>query len=162
MKKLKPETILIGEAPGYKGCSLTGVPFTSEWILLKNPFKLDIFSGNYQKSNSESHYHKEATATILWNYLAKSENIPLLWNAFPFHPHKPGKLDSNRSPTSKELDLGILWINRMLKLFDIQKLVAIGNRAQYSLNKHNFACTKIRHPSYGGKAEFINGMSLLK
>ena len=29
-----PQILLVGEAPGYRGCRLTGVPFTSELILV--------------------------------------------------------------------------------------------------------------------------------
>lgn len=36
MYKLKPRVILVGEAPGYRGCRLTGVPFTSEHLLMNN------------------------------------------------------------------------------------------------------------------------------
>ena len=35
MELLNPRILLVGEAPGYQGCRLTGVPFTSEYILLK-------------------------------------------------------------------------------------------------------------------------------
>ncbi|WP_207653606.1 hypothetical protein [Clostridium peptidivorans] len=43
MYKLKPKIILVGEAPGYRGCRLTGVPFTSEHLLMNNISGLEIF-----------------------------------------------------------------------------------------------------------------------
>lgn len=34
MQRLKPEVMLVGEAPGVHGCYLTGIPFIAEWRLL--------------------------------------------------------------------------------------------------------------------------------
>jgi len=36
MSKINPSILFLGEAPGYKSCRLTGVPFLSERVLDKN------------------------------------------------------------------------------------------------------------------------------
>ena len=38
MIDVKPSHLLLGEAPGYKGCGITGIAFTSERILNENTF----------------------------------------------------------------------------------------------------------------------------
>lgn len=38
MLKIKPKYLLVGEAPGYKGCRWSGIPFTSEEILDTSSF----------------------------------------------------------------------------------------------------------------------------
>jgi len=38
MTEIKPTKLLLGEAPGYKGCGITGIAFSSERILTENEF----------------------------------------------------------------------------------------------------------------------------
>ena len=43
MAERQPRLLLLGEAPGYRGCRVTGVPFTSESILLDEACSLGLF-----------------------------------------------------------------------------------------------------------------------
>ena len=71
--------LLIGEAPGYKGCKITGIPFTSGKVFenVKHPV-LSTLRKNLHLSKIES----ENNATIVWNYLATKTCTPLFWNSF--------------------------------------------------------------------------------
>ena len=42
MSLLKPNILFVGEAPGYQGCALTGIPFTSEFII-KTHIQVEAF-----------------------------------------------------------------------------------------------------------------------
>ena len=120
---LKPDTILIGEAPGYKGCRWTGIPFTSEKVLLGEYKEKHLFGvNNGYRIRDIKRPQAEATATIMWTYLTTFNVYPLLWNAFPFHPHFPGEFDSNRKPSSKELDVGKNILQELLDIFQISNI----------------------------------------
>ena len=145
MLKINPKVMLVGEAPGYNGCRLTGIPFTSEFILRNHPFfKNKFFVEGNQKENS---------ATIMWNVLDEINKIPLIWNVFPFHPFKDNA-KSNRKPNKKEIDQGGYFLKNLINLFDIHKIIAVGNTAEITLNNLGYKSLKVRHPAYGGKAEF--------
>ena len=166
----KPDVLIIGEAPGYKGCRLTGVPFTSERILVKNE-NIFGFSKGYRITDENGIPVSEQTATIVWNVLAelmgirsdKGKNyntpkLPLFWNAFPFHPYKRGNIRSNRKPNREELKTGELFLRRMLEFSKFRKIIALGNAASVSLTSMHIPHTRIRHPSHGGKKEFEEGL----
>ena len=129
-KRKNAQILLVGEAPGYKGCARTGVPFTSD-------------SGEISSKIMQEAINK---------YNPKV-NI-LFWNAFPFHPHKKGALKSNRKPNKTELQDGRVFMEHFLEVFPNIKCVAsVGNVAKELLKTFEFEYKPdhICHPSYGHK-----------
>lgn len=164
MDQLQPRLLLVGEAPGYRGSRLTGVPFTSEHLLMHNIKGLSLFGEEhgYRLPKQEGLLRKEATATIIWETLLAIGEYALGWNALPFHPHKPGNDQSNRTPTKGELLLGEPHLRTMLDLFPVERVVAVGNKAADSLTQLGIEHHKVRHPAQGGKALFVAGMLHVK
>ena len=165
LANISPRMLLIGEAVSYRGGRLTGIAFVSETVMLggvdtQNGRILGADKG-YKKATLGPKLSTEASATMVWSTIAAIEPLPLLWNAFPFHPFHPGEPDSNRVPSAAELLIGETFIARLLKLFPIQQIVAIGNQASLSLTRMNIAHEKVRHPSQGGKNLFVAGMARL-
>lgn len=164
MDKIHPKMMLVGEAPGYRGSRLTGVPFTSEYLLMNNMEGVTVFGkeNGYRLPLQKEKLLKEATATIIWNTMIEKELTFLSWNAFPFHPHKTGEEKSNRTPSKKELLIGETFILKLIDLYQIEEIVAIGNKAYESLSKLRIECQKVRHPAQGGKTQFVDGIGRIK
>lgn len=173
MKEINPNTIIIREAPGYLGIPFSGVPLSSENIIINNDHFLYGTSKGYCRISECETPVYEKTANTIWNILLSYKNIkkntPLLWNAFPLHPHKPGKLLSNRTPSKHEID-NLSYILRFLlnDLFpSINKVIALGRKTESIIKKidHNYDYLYIRHPSHGGskkcKAQFEEYFKLI-
>lgn len=165
MEAIGPRMLLIGEAVSYRGGRLTGIAFVSESVMLGG---MDTRSGRilgadhgYRKATSGPKLSTEASATMVWETIRAIRPLPLLWNAFPFHPFGPDSPDSNRAPTANELLIGQTFIERLLQLFPFEQIVAIGNHASMSLQRMDIEHTKVRHPSQGGKILFVQGMAQL-
>ena len=159
MTAARPALLLVGEAPGYRGCRLTGVPFTSEAILLDDQIWSFGRQAGYQKTTETTTATKEATATMVWSAVAGIWPPPLMWNAFPFHPHRPGQPMSNRRPPKSELLLGAEFLSGLLALFPLTTVAAVGRSAAAALalaGQRDYH--KLRHPSHGGKAAFCAGL----
>lgn len=165
MEAIDPRMLLIGEAVSYRGGRLTGIAFVSEAVMLGG---VDTRSGpilgagrGYRKATPGPKLSTEASATMVWGTIREIEPLPLLWNAFPFHPFQPGNPLSNRAPSAAELLIGERFIARLLRLFAFEQIVAIGNSASLSLQRMRIEHTKVRHPSQGGKNLFVDGMARL-
>lgn len=155
----KSKVLLIGEAPGYKGCRLTGIPFTSGAIIESS--KHEIFKEIRDKIKLSRPAVSENTATIVWRCLEEYKDIPILWNAFPFHPHKKDEPKSNRKPTKEEIEEGKDCLRIVHKLFKPKKFCSIGRVGEKILANvfPDKEISYIRHPSYGGKNEFKQGIA---
>jgi uracil-DNA glycosylase len=120
------EWLLVGEAPGYRGARVSGIPFTSERQLTgAGP--------------------AEATATIVQRVLGElglTEQV-LLWNVVPTHP---GTETSNRAPSAREVAEGRAFADELARG---RRVIAVGRIAHAALGG-----LYVRHPSHGGASAF--------
>jgi uracil-DNA glycosylase len=149
--------LLIGEAPGYAGCKITGIPFTSGDTI--NNSRLSVFTGIKNKLFLNT-IEAEKTATIVWDYLENKKKLPVFWNSFPFHPHDIGDQLSNRAPSNDEIEEGKFYIKKLIEIFNPKTIAAIGRKGEKALNDifPDKNIEYIRHPSHGGKSEFLAGI----
>jgi uracil-DNA glycosylase family 4 len=124
------ELVLVGEAAGYRGARVSGIPFTSE-------------------SQLTGLGPSEATATIVHRVLGALgvEDEVLLWNVVPTHP---GSETSNRRPTRSEVEAAAPFL---VELTGGRSAIAVGRLAASVLE-----APYVRHPSHGGAAAFEAGL----
>ena len=162
LEAIGPRMLLIGEAPSYRGGRLTGIPFVSETVMLGGVSNVILGADRgYRKATTGPQLSTEASATMVWDTIRGIHPLPALWNALPFHPFFAGRANSNRLPTSADLAIGAPFIEMLLRLFPIELVVAIGNQASISLTRLGVAHERVRHPSMGGKAMFVEGIAAL-
>lgn len=145
--------LLVGEAPGYQGCHVSGIAFTSERLLLAGAIpRVSV----WQRLSTRSLPWSEPSATTVWGALHELgiADDTLLWNAFPWHPHGPGNLQSNRAPTPAERVQGLPVLQALIRAQPQARVLAVGRTAAASLQDMGLDVPALRHPSMGGAAQF--------
>ena len=163
MRDRSPKVLLLGEAPGFRGMRITGVPFTNRTMFDGPANRLGLFGPDkgYVLPPDAAGVPAEPTATVMWEVLAELDFLPLLWSACPWHTHMLGRPQSNRTPTASEAALGTPFWQALAHDFGIKTVVAVGNVAHRSLQKSGFDVPKIRHPAHGGRSGFKQGLEEL-
>jgi hypothetical protein len=146
--------VLVGEAAGYQGCRFSGVAFTSERLLLED--RIPRMRSN-ERITGRARPWSEPSATIVWGCLHELgiAGCTVLWNAFPWHPYRPGEPDSNRRPNAVETRQGAQVLRIVLNRFPDATVIAVGQVARQALqnavggNPH-----VVRHPAMAGAREF--------
>lgn len=155
-----PQLLLVGEAPGYLGARRTGVPFTSERLLLAGVDPPGLFgqTRGFALATNDGRISAEQTATIVWRELRALDIVTVGWNAYPFHPHRPDNPQSNRLPRAAEIRQGQDFLARIRILFPDVCVVAMGNTAGRALTRLDIPHLKVRHPAQGGARLFAAGL----
>jgi uracil-DNA glycosylase len=185
----KAKLALIGEALGYRGGHFSGIPMTSERLLLgkqkaavaalserrdlpaiggETP-ALQIFSGLTPRRTSKPEKcpegFSEPTATIVWGALLRLGLKPeqfVLWNAFPWHSFDQHRgMLSNRIPNKSDQAAGLPVLKAFLKLFPCNQVVALGKIAATRLEDLEVDFEYIRHPASGGAKLFRQQIAAL-
>ncbi len=167
-ERLRTATLaVIGEAVGYRGGHFSGIPMTSERLLLgrnkkvclnSNDFFSDINPQRTSRLEKSRDGFSEPTATIVWGTLFRLGLKPdqfVLWNEFPWHSFDPRRgMLSNRMPNKSEQAAGLPVLNAFLELFPCDQVVALGKIAAARLEELNVDAHCLRHPASGGARLF--------
>ena len=168
----KARLAVVGEALGYRGGHFSGIPMTSERLLLgrskkvrlkSNDFFSDINPRRTSKPEKCPDGFSEPTATIVWGTLLRLGLKPaqfVVWNAFPWHSFdsRRGML-SNRMPNKSERAAGLPVLKAFLELFPCDQVVALGKIAAAQLEQLDVNAHCVRHPASGGAKLFRQQMA---
>ena len=148
-----PQILAVGEAPGWRGCRFSGVPFTSEAQFVSHHLP---FQGT--PTSCKNSPYKESSATIYWSFKEYFHPLVFTWNCVPLHLHKPGNPLSNRKPTRREVESHQGILLELVKLLQPKLIIAIGRSAEQAIRGCGMSPRYVRHPSHGGSKEFAIGM----
>jgi hypothetical protein len=149
------DTIWIARDLGYRGGRRTGVPLTDE-IHLGHAGAL--LGGIALDRATRGPIVAERTAAIVWSVLSRIGEPTVLWNIFPLHPHEAGDPFSNRCHTRTERDATWPLLTALRAMIHPRRIMAIGRDAGMALTGIDVPFQVVRHPSYGGQAEFVAGV----
>jgi hypothetical protein len=152
---VRVDTIWVARDLGYRGGRRTGLPLTDESHLGQAGV---LLGGITLDRATLGAIVSERTAAIVWKALSRVGEPAFLWNVFPLHPHEPDRPFSNRCHTRAERVVTWPLLTELIAMIRPRRIVAIGRDASIALAGIDIPLQVVRHPSYGGQAQFIAGV----
>jgi len=149
------ESLWIARDLGYRGGRRTGLALTDEVHLSAHA---GLYGALQLTRATRGPIVSERTATVIWQVLRHLKRPIFLWNVFPLHPHESGNPLSNRRHTREERQACRHLLVWLLQALQPRMVIAIGRDAQLALTDLEVEAENVRHPSYGGQTEFLDGM----
>ena len=56
------------------------------------------------------------------------------------------------------MEIGAELLNELLKIYKIDKIIALGRKAESKIQNSEYNYVYVRHPANGGKNKFISGI----
>jgi hypothetical protein len=153
------DTVLVAEAPGWRGMTNTGVPFTSmreltdpDGLYRDVPFALP----------TEPTAPWEASSRVVHAALRDWRGpLPVTWAVFPHHPFVAPDRLTNRTPRPAEVRAGAPVALALAEAMGARRFVAVGRKAQGALAAAGIDAVAVRHPAQGGAALFTAQLAAL-
>lgn len=147
--------LLLGEAPGWRGMTVTGVPFTSV-----REVEAGVLPSLELPAEPQAPW--EASSRVFWDAMRQwTGPLPLSWPVYPHHPFITGQPQTNRTPRSSEVRAGGPVAEELIRALDIQTVIAVGRKAQGALAEAGIEAPAIRHPAQGGARMFTEQLLAL-
>ncbi|WIE73567.1 uracil-DNA glycosylase [Curtobacterium sp. MCJR17_020] len=153
------DTLLVAEAPGWRGMTNTGIPFTSMRELGTDRFGADYLVPPDPTALWEASSRVVQAALSDW-----AGPLPVAWAIFPHHPFVAPDRLTNRTPRPAEVRWGApvaLALLEALGGVDRVRVVAVGRKAQGALALAGIEAIAVRHPAQGGAKQFTEQLRAL-
>lgn len=150
------DSIWVARDLGYRGGRRTGLALTDEAHLAAHS---ELYGRLPLAKATRGPVVAERTSKVIWNALRRVDRPVFLWNVFPLHPHEPEDPMSNRVHTRAERQSATHLIDWLVSALRPREIVAIGKDAASALQDCGIHPLTVRHPSYGGQREFLDGIA---
>lgn len=145
------DTLLVAEAPGWRGMTNTGVPFTSVREL-----------GPSYSMPSDPTAPWEASSRVVQAALTNWNGpLPVAWAIFPHHPFVAPDRLTNRTPRPSEVRDGAPVALALIEALGASRVIAVGRKAQGALALAGIEAIAVRHPAQGGATQFTEQLAEL-
>ena len=145
------DTLLVAEAPGWRGMTNTGVPFTSVRELGPTYLMPPEPTAPWEASSRVVH-----AALQDW-----SGPLPVAWAIFPHHPFVAPDRLTNRTPLPAEVRDGAPVALALIEALGASRVIAVGRKAQGALAVAGIEAIAVRHPAQGGATQFTEQLAAL-
>lgn len=153
--QLNVNSLWVGEAPGYNGVRRSGIYLISEPQYEELGERLGGI--DFQKATKTPNKATQSSKAV-WKLIQALPSVPLTYDAFPLHSIRNTPPFVNRSPSKQELRSTAHILEEILAVFQPERIIAIGRKAEYALEYLGVKSIYVRHPSRGGGPAFEQGI----